>query len=707
MKRLLTAIWLGMIVLAVWGSAQITVTSPSVRTNVKAAPDYATEVLRDPWDMNERTDLGWRIFNTVEQYPSYLSNISFSGGLFSAVTAYTPGGGATYSDANISILDSAYPGTAVIGKFGSNYPIDASKYTVLAIRMYLTPPISSWPEGQLYWSRNTIYNDITVSGDIPMFGGWHIYLIDIPSLGTNGLSSYPWAGMLDSLRFDPIVTKDKTIQIDWMRLVQKNALYEGTATWAGNAGNVDLYLDNDANAGNGNLGMLKSNQPGTSTTFLVGGLTPGDYYVAVAPTGTQTYSYSPGYFHVNDPPVISITKPSEEGSDQDFITTKTGNPWDMNAAGDIDLTMNLSNPQFTLIDYQDMAGHAFAGNTVFQADSIAAVPGNVGDPIVFFLNFMYRGATYKIDPVKYHRLTFKMGIAGTHSTNDGSMARVIWKRTDESVENVSADIVIRHTAGTWIMNKLVCDMATLPLETGAGSPSHSGWTGQIDSFRLDPHEFSTPRAFFIDDVRLAADWTADASFTIQWAAQDADGGATVSLYYDNNASGFDGTLIASGLAASAGSYAWNTSAVPGGTYYVYAVISDGTNDNRAYGGGPVIIAHAGGGVPTIGLSKISVHLGATQNGAATDADAVLVTNTGTGVLSWQAAANRDWISATPASGGHNALLQIGASRTNLAPGSYTGSVTVQDPAAANSPQIISVTYDVYAAGADSAPFGSF
>jgi len=450
------------------------------------------------------------------------------------------------------------------------------------------------------------------------------------------------------------------------------------------------------------------NGAGTSHTFLVGGMAPGDYYVAVAPTGTQTYSYSAGYFHVNDAPIVAITKPSEEGSDQDFITVKTGNPWDMDAAGDVDYTLKLVNPRFTVLDYEDMAGRSFAGNTVFQAESEDAVPGNVGDPTVYFLHYQHRGATYKIDPTVYHRLTFKMGLAGPHSTNDGSVARVMWKRSDENYENVSQDIVVRHMDGVWIMNKFSCDLASLPLEDGAGSPSHSGWTGLIDTFRIDPHEFLTSRSFFFDNVRIAADWTADASFTIQWAAQDADGGATVALYYDTDASGYNGTLIASGLAASAGSHVWNTSGLPEGTYYVYAVITDGTNENQAYSSGPVIIRHAAPvESPTIGLSRTTVWLGATQNGTATESDKILVTNTGQGALSWQAVTAQNWISVSPSSGGDGTQVAIGAARTDLPPGSYQGQVTIQDPNATNNPQIITVVLSIYAAGADAAPFGSF
>ena len=66
-------------------------------------------------------------------------------------------------------------------------------------------------------------------------------------------------------------------------------------------------------------------------------------------------------------------------------------------------------------------------------------------------------------------------------------------------ENVSDDIIVRHLNdnsvdwGQTVLNKFVFDLKTLPLETGGGSPSTSGWGGWVDGFRLDPHEFPTAK----------------------------------------------------------------------------------------------------------------------------------------------------------------------------------------------------------------------
>lgn len=80
------------------------------------------------------------------------------------------------------------------------------------------------------------------------------------------------------------------------------------------------------------------------------------------------------------------------------------------------------------------------------------------------------------------------------------------------------------------------------------------------------------------------------TFNIQWNDSDPDSNATITLYYDTNNAGNDGVQIATGISEDDGtnSYTWDTSALPGGTYYVYAKIDDGTTV-YAYSEGPVVI----------------------------------------------------------------------------------------------------------------------
>jgi len=685
--------------------SQISVTSPSSRDEIRSCADYADKVLQDRWDMNERTDLGWRIFNTEELPKSYLRNILFNNGLFTAESVYKSGKpDPDFSDANITILDSAYPGSAELGKVGSNYPIDADKYTVLAIRMYLEPDIYG-PWGQLLWSKDTIYSGSTTSGSFYIYNNWFIYLIDISTLGIVS-GNDPWEGLIDSLRLDPVRKKDKTIKIDWIRLVEYDAGEEREITWNGASGNVDIYLDNDKNSSNGNLGMLAKNVSGSSYSLLAGALAAGNYYVAVAPTGTSSYNYASGYYHVNDTPVMQFTKPSAEGSDTDYVSVAFSDPWDMSNSADVEHTVDVNNAKFKYLDYQDQAGNSYASQSVYYGESVSVSSSTPGDPNVFFLHFLHRGSQIPLNTSRYHNLVFKMGIEGTQSVNEGSIARVMWKQTDESVENVSQDIIIRHLSDNWIMNKVVCDLNELPLEDGGGSPSHSGWTGELDCFRIDPHEFSDSRAFFFDEVRITSDCKANNSFPIEWTLSD-ENTVSLSLYYDIDGAGFNGIPIVQDLSASAGigSYNWDTSAVAEGKYWIYTVVTDGNNQNSCYAGGPLVVDHEL--VPEINLSREQVIFGAELNGAVTSIEKVYISNSGQGSLNWQAETNRNWITITPTSGSGDGSIDIGIATAFPSPGTYSGEVEITDPKALNSPRFIDVTLTVYAHGGDSVPFGKF
>ncbi len=112
-------------------------------------------------------------------------------------------------------------------------------------------------------------------------------------------------------------------------------------------------------------------------------------------------------------------------------------------------------------------------------------------------------------------------------------------------------------------------------------------------------------------------------------------------------------------------------------------------------------------VPEIGISVTSMKFGAVQNGIESPVSAALINNTGTGILHWTAVPSSDWLSVSPGSGTGNGTVAIGIARKDLSPGAYQGTVTVSDPAATNSPRVIAVNYQVYAAEDDVPPFGEF
>ena len=105
---------------------------------------------------------------------------------------------------------------------------------------------------------------------------------------------------------------------------------------------------------------------------------------------------------------------------------------------------------------------------------------------------------------------------------------------------------------------------------------------------------STPPSLTITEPDGTGD-SADQTYTISWQDADPDSDAKISLYYDTNNTGKDGTLIVENLSEDAekDTYKWATTAVPAGDYYIYGVIKDGVNPAvTAYSSGKVQVNHA-------------------------------------------------------------------------------------------------------------------
>ncbi len=82
------------------------------------------------------------------------------------------------------------------------------------------------------------------------------------------------------------------------------------------------------------------------------------------------------------------------------------------------------------------------------------------------------------------------------------------------------------------------------------------------------------------------------SFTIRWSDFDRAHDALISLYYDTDSGGEDGTLIVAGLHEDdeTDAFAWDVSQLPAGTYYVYAVLDNGVDPPvTAYSPGPLTV----------------------------------------------------------------------------------------------------------------------
>ena len=284
---------------------------------------------------------------------------------------------------------------------------------------------------------------------------------------------------------------------------------------------------------------------------------------------------SSGPLTIDTPPIAKLLQPDASGG-LDYAAFVRNNPWNMAEMSDIQLTTGLA-----------------AGFPTFLTDSTepgvrgdylkGRNPNGQMDPAVFFL---FENTSVPIDANKFKNLTFRMEVAGLRDVANGSVARVFWQRTTDPSPQSSDDIIVNEGLNTYTF-----DMTTILKEPDLGVQ----WNGTVKYFRLDPHEFTTVRDFYIDDVKLAADDESNGRFAITWDATDPDDNATISIYRDNDGTGFNGTLIASGIPEDTKNnvYEWDTRGVPNGTYYLYIVITDGLNTTRRYATGRLVVNNAG------------------------------------------------------------------------------------------------------------------
>ncbi|QQS59095.1 hypothetical protein IPN35_05950 [Candidatus Peregrinibacteria bacterium] len=134
-------------------------------------------------------------------------------------------------------------------------------------------------------------------------------------------------------------------------------------------------------------------------------------------------------------------------------------------------------------------------------------------------------------------------------------------------------------------------LATIPGEksadftvrgTGVDAVTETVTANAIDASKIPSLTITEPAGN--DDI-------ADSEFTIEWTDEDTDDDALISFSYDSDNAGEDGVLIVENISEDdeTDQYQWDTSGLSEGSYYVYAIIDDGTTVNTVYSQDPVEI----------------------------------------------------------------------------------------------------------------------
>lgn len=272
---------------------------------VASAPDYAREVLNNPWDMNDGHDLAGSMPDA--DIGAGITNRSFSNGQFSFTVP-------SADNAYFHLLSPGQCGTNAIGKTGQVYPIDTTKYRYLTIRMNTT--VAS--ELRVIWYTSNYSSHFAGTAPITTSVGWNTYTIDLATatIETNSGVSGGWTGgPATGLRIEPGYSGN--FSIDSIMLTSQYAAAAAIAHRFTPAGHDTRYSSISMITMTRSMVMCLSSRKISLWllfSFAVGGqnIFPGTYQLV-------------GY-----------------GSD-DYATLQ-GDPWDMNSSSDMWISFRANQP---------------------------------------------------------------------------------------------------------------------------------------------------------------------------------------------------------------------------------------------------------------------------------------------------------------------------------------------------------------------------
>lgn len=548
----------------------LSLTVPSV---VPAGPDFATEVLQDPWDMENAEDLSphpheWLGWDKSDQAMSEGAKVFLTSGRFSARTVYDPA---------VSFL---HPGEDMIvnpGRTGLRYPIDTARYRKLAFKVKFGPNASgSLPQvffffearkaGQLFGTAN--FPGTSDAGE-------RIYVVDLAAAPASG-PAYTSRPIVRGLMIAPTNQEGVDVEIDWVRLTTSDGA-PGSASMPVTFSGCTAPYTASVITSDGIATTVASGSAAGGTISINHGIFPPGNYTLRLQCGSKLADRA---FTINAPPVLEITSPGPTGSSDDFATAVLGNGWDMDDPSDVALTGGLQSAQ--LVPSPD-------GGLQLQGVDL---PGS-GDPQISLLNGNF--ALPPVNTLRYRYLTFTLRVQHPFDLSPapigGSMARVFWGAFNLAEHNAvsTRDILLWPGRNTYTIDLASLTAANGGIET-VGNTRQDPWsTRSVRLLRIDPHEFGTEAVpFELDNVRLTAAVEAmqGSPVPIRWSLRDADGAAsssyaaTISYERDNGPDQPHGarTTVAT-VAASVGSnvYQWVPNVAPG-DYFIHVQVLETRGD---------------------------------------------------------------------------------------------------------------------------------
>jgi hypothetical protein len=531
----LIAISICMIILFSRAGAQEPLNLVVPQSPIPESSDFATLILRDPWDMTQFTDISQYLNESGQR--EIIKNPRVENGLFLGTSA---GSIAEGNNGNFYPLFPGYETAMLIGKVGHRYPIDANLYHCLYFVMQVnSPTIGTSPDRyRVFWFADERLNSagsefygstyptrlFVPEGDpAPATNIWKLHKVDLknpPEGFDTRLATWNDKPFWQGLRIDPTIYANTDFSVDWVRLTNCQANTH-TITWSPDSSLSTLWL-RPANTNRYIRIATDVNGQSGSYQLDVQGIAPGTYYAGLSQSLSNCCIVeSSQTIVINQTPVVDFAKPSYF-SGEDYASS-TGNAWDLRDSADIVKAVGAR--------YSQMGGVL---DMVTQSGS--------ADPKIF-LNTPQQIP----DSREYRYLNFRLYTEGPwQNVTDGMIVRWIWVQPIDGggeCYRVSQDIPL--DVGWQMYSIDLSHPFNGMAEEVAGSCGKTKWhwleSSPLSKFRFDPNEniLGIPLHQQLDWVRLTKveQVTQGSAFTIRIGLNKIPSEiASTQFYYTNDLS---------------------------------------------------------------------------------------------------------------------------------------------------------------------------
>jgi hypothetical protein len=225
-----------------------TSSSEVIAARIPESDEFATLVLRDPWDMEQFSDISQYLNESGQR--DIIRNPTVSNGIFSGTTVGDIKAG---TNGNFFPLFPGYETAMLIGKVGHRYPIDANLYQCLYIAMKVdSPNVGFVPDHfrVLWFADERLNKAVYGSSDAirlfepdsaPPLGVhiWKLHKVDL-STTTAGLAAWNDRAFWQGLRIDPTFNANTSFAVDWVRLTKCQSNLH-TITWNPNSSLTTMW----------------------------------------------------------------------------------------------------------------------------------------------------------------------------------------------------------------------------------------------------------------------------------------------------------------------------------------------------------------------------------------------------------------------------------------------------------------------------------